>query len=296
MRQKCPTSCSPRIVLENDSHRPEYVTTTVNKSRKITTHDSLKTPELQVKERDVARTLWAIRRTEIGSKGTCFGFLSDTKARCGQLINKDGAKSNIGRPAPSFWGRRSFPSVARGNGGIREGFIWFCATSVTQSWNVDTTWIIAPPGHAPGVWPVERGTNLTNEEKCNLHACNSVPSTYESRTRFVVRSLERFIEIDREEIAEHLEIKDLVVFSDEEEPTEEKKPLQSVLDLIRFGQSKGSSLHVALQSALKTFLVDELPPQYDGYVAYELPPSDDLSSMVGMEHRFDGHVWADYVT
>ena len=156
----------------------------------------------------------------------------------------------------------------------------------------------------------------------------------------------RFIEVPREEIAEHFEIQgpfsvfcaslcaeniklecleisfgrlgfvldatlhisykvqvdnkcstiDLVILSDEEESTEDKKPLQSVLDLIRLGQPKGSSLHAALQIALKTLSVDELPPQYHGYVAYELPPSKDLSSMVGMEHRLDGHVWADYVT
>ena len=81
----------------------------------------------------------------------------------------------------------------------------------------------------------------------------------------------------------------------EEEPTKDKKPLQSVLDLIHLSQPKGSSLHAALQSALKTLSIDDLPPQYDGYVAYELQPSEGLSSMVGMEHRFDGHVWADYV-
>ena len=184
-RQKCLASCSPGIVLENDSHRPEYVTTTVNKSRKITTHGSLKTLEMQVKERDVARTLWAIRRTKIGSKATCFGFLSDTKACCGQLINKDGAKSNIGRLALSFWGRRSFQGVARGSGGIREVFIWFCATFVTHSWNVDTTWIFPPLGHAPRVWPIERGTNLTNDEKCNLHACGFVLEIEEVSTNLV---------------------------------------------------------------------------------------------------------------
>lgn len=181
-RHKRPASSSPRIVLENDSHRPEYVTTTVSKNRKMTKLGSLQTPQLQVKERDVAKTLWAIRRTEIGSKVTCFGFLNETKARCGQLVNQDGARKNIGRPAPSFWGRRAFPGAAGGSGGVREGFVWFCATSITHSWNVDTTWIIAPPGHAPGVWPIARGTNLTNEEICSLQECGFVLETEDVAT------------------------------------------------------------------------------------------------------------------
>ena len=44
---------------------------------------------------------------------------------------------------------------------------------------MDTTWVIAPPGHAPGVWPISRGTNLTNEEVCNLQECGFVLETEE---------------------------------------------------------------------------------------------------------------------
>ena len=50
---------------------------------------------------------------------------------------------------------------------------------------MDTTWIISPPGHAPGVWPIERGTELTDEEKCNLHACGFVLETEEVSTNTV---------------------------------------------------------------------------------------------------------------
>ncbi|MCO5602458.1 hypothetical protein L7F22_056590 [Adiantum nelumboides] len=169
----------------------------------------------------------------------------------------------------------------------------------------------------------------------------------ESRTRLIVRSAERYVEISSKEIAENFQISSpfslfpatlgaenlkleclqlstgcpgfildthvhlfykvqietivqpcemhLVVSSDEEVP-DGKKYVQSVLDLIRHEQPKGSSLHVALHSAVKNLSVDELPTQYDGYVAFELPPSDGSSTMFGMEHRFDGHVWADYVT
>ena len=70
-RQKRPVSAPPGIVLENDSHRPEYVTATVNKSKKMTRPQP---QHLQIKERDVSKTLWAIRRTPIGSKVTCSGY------------------------------------------------------------------------------------------------------------------------------------------------------------------------------------------------------------------------------
>lgn len=89
---------------------------------------------------------------------------------------------------------------------------------------------------------------------------------------------------------------EILILSDEEKQEDSKKTTKSVLDLICKFQPRGSSLHVALQSAMKFVSVKELPMQYDGYIAFELPPSATASSMIGMEHRFDGHVWADYVT
>ena len=38
----------------------------------------------------------------------------------------------------------------------------------THTWNVDTTNIIGPPIAAPGVWPIQKNTNLTEHEISSL--------------------------------------------------------------------------------------------------------------------------------
>ena len=57
-----------------------------------------------------------------------------------------------------------------------------------------------------------------------------------------------------------------------------------------------SNLMVALSQVQKIVSVLELPVHYDGYIAFELPPQGEQSTMHGMEQRFDGHCWTEYVT
>ena len=44
------------------------------------------------------------------------------------------------------------------------GFIWFCNSSPTHSWDVDENHVVGLIGPAPGVWPVDEGTLLQPEE------------------------------------------------------------------------------------------------------------------------------------
>ena len=57
-----------------------------------------------------------------------------------------------------------------------------------------------------------------------------------------------------------------------------------------------SNLMVALSQVQNIVSVLELPVHYDGYIAFELPPQGEQPTMHGMEQRFDGHCWTEYVT
>ena len=42
-------------------------------------------------------------------------------------------------------------------------YMWFCPDSVDHTWQV-TTSITQAPARVPQIWPIEEGTNSTNEE------------------------------------------------------------------------------------------------------------------------------------
>ena len=42
--------------------------------------------------------------------------------------------------------------------------------------------------------------------------------------------------------------------------------------------------------------VEELPTRYDGNIMFELPFVSADKRMVGLENKFDGHVWTDETT
>ena len=69
----------------------------------------------------------------------------------------------------------------------------------------------------------------------------------------------------------------------------------SVLDIIRT-LPLNNNLHVALHNIKDVRRVSEIPNSYDGYVAFELPPSASKTAMSGMEQRNDCHPWTEYVT
>ena len=71
--------------------------------------------------------------------------------------------------------------------------------------------------------------------------------------------------------------------------------IKSVLGIIR-NLPLQTNICVVLSFVQNIVNVLEMPTLYDGYVAYELPPQKEKSSMHGMEQRFDGHVWNEYVT
>ena len=163
VRRKRPMVSDPAVILENDSHRPEYVTVTVNKRQNVPRSIYEEQHESLVETR-VPKTMWAIRRTEPGSKVTCFGKLVGQSGRCGRYINESDGNGKHGVPAPCFWGRRKYP------GGTVEGNIWFCNTSNTHTWEVDEGHVIGPPGPALGVWSVDEGTCLQPNEVQMLRA------------------------------------------------------------------------------------------------------------------------------
>ena len=90
---------------------------------------------------------------------------------------------------------------------------------------------------------------------------------------------------------------------DDDSPLFEHKPqcnrkniqIQSVFDLIE-DLSININFHATLSNVQEREAVQEIPFVYDGYIAIELPPCMGDSSMVGMKHTNDGHVWASYVT
>lgn len=84
VHKKRPMLSQPSVILEEDSHRPEYITVTVNTKQDTVNAKNMEMP----KESRVAKTVWAIRRTEPGSKVTCFGVLDGHTERCGRFINQ----------------------------------------------------------------------------------------------------------------------------------------------------------------------------------------------------------------
>ncbi|KAI5071670.1 hypothetical protein GOP47_0013921 [Adiantum capillus-veneris] len=133
-------------IHETDSHRPEY--NTITTCRAIPQCPSFKVQ--QVKESEVAKSTWAIRRSPPKAKVSCFGLIKETGERCGVEININGGTTLHGVPAPCFKGRRRYP------GGTQEQVIWFCNSNVQHAWNVHGS-VIFPPSPTPGVWPISNG-------------------------------------------------------------------------------------------------------------------------------------------
>ena len=153
----------PSEMLDEDSHRPEYVTVTHANCENVSSKARGPETVCPWPEQKVHKTMWAIRRTEPGRKMTCFGILAGQTICCGRFINDTAFDIKQGVPAPSFWGRRKYPASGSKPGGVVEGFVWFCNVSNTHSWSVDEM-IVAPPGPALGTWIVAEGTNLQSLE------------------------------------------------------------------------------------------------------------------------------------
>ena len=73
--------------------------------------------------------------------------------------------TGIGTVAPSFWGFRSWDNGNDGGHGrgSKAQYMWFCNNSVDHTWKVCNT-ITQCPARVPTIWPVQRGTNITNNE------------------------------------------------------------------------------------------------------------------------------------
>ena len=145
VRKNRPILVDPSEMLDEDSHRPEYITITQAKDENVS--GKVKGPKIVCPwpEQKVHKTMWAIRRTE---PSTCFGVLAGQAVCCGRFINETTLDIKQGVPAPSFWGRRKYPASGSKPGGIVEGFVWFCNVCNTHTWNIDEM-IVAPPGLAP---------------------------------------------------------------------------------------------------------------------------------------------------
>lgn len=164
---------SKRVITEEDnaSHRPEFVTVNIprkRKGRRLEFPDATQNiigegnsdedfvderPHLCIKETEIANEMWAIRRTNPGSKVCCQGILGPRKGKCKKAI----ANSRAGVPAPSFEGLRVWDS------GTKKMWVWCCNSTPSHTYNIDNQVISRPP-RPPLEWPVAVGTNLTKEE------------------------------------------------------------------------------------------------------------------------------------
>ena len=104
----------------------------------------------EIIEEDIHKTLWAIRRMPVHCQRKCFGVVNNKK--CGIFIDS----KTPGEVAPSFWSYREY------NGKQIPQWMWFCNSDVQHTWHVDKQVKIFPA--LPRIWPVERGTNLTENE------------------------------------------------------------------------------------------------------------------------------------
>lgn len=153
----------------NASHRPEYNMETITRrqggrARQINfdTDDGMQTnvqdvmveEVKEVIESDVHPTLWAIRRTNVGSKVKCLAFIKGQNRN--SVCHKPIPGSSNGVPAPCFFAERAHKN------GVTAQFAYFCPTDSCHTWTPDHSLKPWPP--RPAVWPVARGTNLTKEE------------------------------------------------------------------------------------------------------------------------------------
>ena len=115
--------------------------------------DFVDEPHLRVKETEIANEMWAIRRTNPGSKVSYQGILGPRLSKCKKAIGK----CKIGVAAPSFEGLRVWDS------GTKKMWVWCCNSAPLHTYNIDNQ-VIARPPRPPLEWPIARGTNLTRDK------------------------------------------------------------------------------------------------------------------------------------
>lgn len=147
-------------VEDNATHRPEYIhvnmdRTTRGRRKKLDFQNANVNETIEevclVVEREIHDTQWAIRRTEVGSKVKCLGWIPK-KGMCGRIVS-----NAQGNPAPCFFGSRKHP------GGDCRQFMWFCPDECRHTWDPSRC-ISKRPSNIPSIWPVATGTNLSLSE------------------------------------------------------------------------------------------------------------------------------------
>ena len=156
------------IILEeevNASHRPEYVThNQPRKKSQIPREETEPEEDLLIDETELHKSMWAIRRIPKGSRVQCQGYLGNHSGKCKKNIKNTG----IGTVAPSFWGIRTWENCTTNAGrGTKAQFMWFCNDNIDHTWQICNT-ITHSPLRVPVIWPVDKGTNLTNTEIMTL--------------------------------------------------------------------------------------------------------------------------------
>ena len=69
----------------------------------------------------------------------------------------------------------------------------------------------------------------------------------------------------------------------------------SVITLLRHLPDK-CSLKQTFTMLKKIIRVEKLPKRYDGNLLFELPNAEPTSQWVGLENKFDGHIWINAMT
>ena len=154
---------------ENASHRPEYLVHNVSRQKRCKKNEqsepislvNAEEAEFIAEETDIHKTMWAIRRIPKGSRVQCQGWLGGHIGKCKKNIKNIGN----GVPAPCFWGIRTWDVGNDGQGqqGSKAQFMWFCNDNVDHTWRICNS-ITHFPARVPTTWPIETGTNLSNNE------------------------------------------------------------------------------------------------------------------------------------
>ena len=145
----------------NATHRLDYIFVEPPQNQRaqgMENEDTTDDNNIHVCERQVHKTMWAIRRIPKGSRVQCQGWLGNGRGKCQKNIPNRGG----GAVAPSFWGVRVWGDVhghTCGHQGSKAQFMWFCPDNVDHTWQT-TSSITHAPARIPIVWPVEEGTNI----------------------------------------------------------------------------------------------------------------------------------------
>lgn len=120
------------------------------------TSNDPKTIALPIQEVEVPRERWALRRMPANCVRKCFGRLG--RKNCNALIQSH----DRGLVAPSIWSERTYQdkSIAQ--------WLWFCNHDVEHTRAVKKQVIMSLD--VPDLWPIARGTNVSDEELSSLRA------------------------------------------------------------------------------------------------------------------------------